>query len=149
MTRGEQARAYFYQGYSCAQCMGKAFSEFINMPEADFIKLCSSFGGGMGRLREVCGAVSVPFMVIGALYGYSDNNTGDEKVAHYRRVQEFAHRFEEKYGTIICRELLDRNVKHESPVPDARTNEYYMSRPCPDIIEFAADLLEQYINEQL
>ena len=146
MTRGEQARAYFYEGYSCAQCLAKTFADKINMPEDDFIKLCSSFGAGMGRLREVCGAVSVPFMVIGSLYGYSGPETGSIKADHYARVQAFAAMFKEKYGTIECSELLGRAKGSESHIPEARTKEYYDSRPCPAIIEYAADLLETYIN---
>lgn len=148
MTKGEQARSYFYEGYSCAQSMAKAFAEYIPMPENDFIRLCSSFGGGMGRLREVCGAVSVPFMIIGILFGYDTNDTGNAKAEHYARVQEFAKRFESEFGTIICRGLLNRGEGPETPVPDARTREYYDSRPCPAIIEKAADLLDEFIKQQ-
>jgi len=148
MTKGEEAKGYFYEGYSCAQSMAKAFSGYVNMPEKDFIRLCSSFGGGMGRLREVCGAVSVPLMIIGILYGYDTNETGDIKAEHYARVQAFAKRFENEFGTIICRGLLNRGEGAEIPIPDARTREYYDSRPCPAIIERAAELLEEFIKEE-
>ena len=101
----------------------------------------------MGRLREVCGAVSGMFMVVGLLYGYDGPETGKIKAEHYARIQELAHRFEEKNGSIVCRELLGLTVRRDVPVPEARTAEYYKKRPCPEIIGEAAEILEQFINE--
>ena len=70
--RGEQARDYFKQGYNCTQSVALAFSDEIGIEKSRMLKMVSSFGGGMGRLREVCGAVSGMFFVAGALYGYDD-----------------------------------------------------------------------------
>ena len=148
MTRREAAMANFMKGYNCSQSVVLAFADMIDIDEATLSKLSSSFGGGMGRLREVCGSVSGMFMVAGLLYGYDGPETGQLKADHYARIQELAKRFEEKHGSIVCRELLGLSVRHDVPVPEARTSEYYKKRPCPEIIGDAAEILEQFINEQ-
>lgn len=148
MTRREAAMANFMKGYNCSQSVALAFSDMLNIDEATLSKISCSFGGGMGRLREVCGSVSGMFMVAGLLYGYDGPETGQVKADHYARIQELAKRFEEKHGSIVCRELLGLSVRHDVPVPEARTSEYYKKRPCPEIIGDAAEILEQFINEQ-
>ncbi len=148
MTRREAAMANFMKGYNCSQSVVLAFADMIDIDEVALSKLSSSFGGGMGRLREVCGSVSGMFMVAGLLYGYDGPETGQVKADHYARIQELARRFEEKHGSIVCRELLGLSVRHDIPVPEARTSEYYKKRPCPEIIGDAAEILEQFINEQ-
>ena len=147
MTRREAAMSNFMKGYNCSQSIVLAFSDMLNIDEATLLKLSSSFGGGMGRLREVCGSVSGMFMVAGLLYGYDGPETGQIKADHYARIQELAHRFEEKHGSIECRELLGLSVRHDDPTPEARTTEYYKKRPCPEMIGDAAEILEQFINE--
>ena len=138
------------QGYNCTQSIAMAFIDLIDENEVDheaFLRMSSSFGGGMGRLREVCGSVSGMFMVAGYLYGYSGPETGKPKADHYAIIQELAHRFEEKNGSIVCRELLGLSVKEEAPVPEARTAEYYKKRPCKELIGMAAEILDEYISE--
>ncbi len=147
MTRREMAMANFKKGYNCSQSIVLAFSDLLPIDEKLLLKMASSFGGGMGRLREVCGSVSGMFMVVGMLYGYDGPQTGQIKADHYARVQELAHRFEEKHGTIVCREMLGLSVHHDVPTPEARTKEYYKKRPCAEIIGDAAEILEQYIEE--
>ena len=147
MTRREMAMANFMKGYNCSQSVVLAFADMLPVKESDLLKMASSFGGGMGRLREVCGSVSGMFIVIGLLYGYDGPETGPVKAEHYKRVQELARRFEEKHGSIVCRELLGLNVKRDGPTPEARTKEYYKKRPCPEIIGDAAEILEEYIKE--
>ncbi len=147
MTRREAAMANFINGYNCSQSIILAFEDMLPVDKATMSKLASSFGGGMGRLREVCGSVSGMFMIAGLLYGYDGPETGQVKADHYARIQELARRFEEKHGSIVCREMLGLDVKHDVPVPEARTNEYYKKRPCAEIIGDAAEILEQYINE--
>ena len=103
----------------------------------------------MGKLREVCGAVSGALFVLGALRGYGDPAATDEKAAHYARVQEFARRFRAGHGTIICRELL-RNVelrKEHTPAPEARTDDYYRARPCARFVETAARIAGEMLAE--
>ena len=147
MTRREIAMANFMEGYNCSQSIVLAYADMLDTDKATLLRLSSSFGGGMGRLREVCGSVSGMFMVAGLLYGYDGPETGQIKADHYARIQELAHRFEEKHGSIVCRELLGLSVRHDVPVPEARTTEYYQKRPCPEIIGDAAEILEKYINE--
>ena len=149
-SRKEMAMEYFMQGYNCTQSIAMAFIDLIDENEVDheaFLRMSSSFGGGMGRLREVCGSVSGMFMVAGYLYGYSGPETGKPKADHYAIIQELAHRFEEKNGSIVCRELLGLSVKEEAPVPEARTAEYYKKRPCKELIGMAAEILDEYISE--
>ncbi len=148
MTRREAAMGNFYKGYNCSQALTLAFADLIDLDEKTLSKMASSFGGGMGRLREVCGSVSGMFMITGLLYGYDGPETGDVKAEHYARIQELARRFEEKHGTIVCREMLGLSVRHDVPVPEARTKEYYKKRPCAEIIGDAAEILEEYIKEQ-
>ncbi len=147
MTRREMAMANFYEGYNCSQSIVLAFADLIPIEKTTLLKMSSSFGGGMGRLREVCGSVTGMFMIAGILYGYDGPETGQVKADHYARIQELARRFEETHGSIVCREMLGLSVRHDVPVPEARTQEYYKKRPCPEIIGDAAEILEQYIKE--
>ncbi len=147
MTRREIAMDNFKKGYNCSQSIILAFADMLPVDKDLLSKMASSFGGGMGRLREVCGSVSGMFMVAGFLYGYSGPETGEVKADHYARIQELAKRFEEKHGTIVCREMLGLSVRHDVPTPEARTNEYYKKRPCGEIIGDAAEILEEYIKE--
>ncbi len=84
-------------------------------------------------------------MIAGLLYGYDGPETGEVKAKHYARIQELAKHFEDKHGTIICREMLGLSVRHDSPVPEACTKEYYQKRPCVEIIGDAAEILDQFI----
>ncbi len=147
MTRREAAMENFKKGYNCSQAIVLAFADLLPVDETMLLRMASSFGGGMGRLREVCGSVTGMFMIAGLLYGYDGPETGKIKADHYAGIQELAHRFEEKHGTIVCREMLGLTVRHDVPVPEARTAEYYRKRPCVEIIGDAAEILEQYIRE--
>ena len=147
MTRREAAMANFLQGYNCSQSIILAFEDMLPVDKTTLSMMASSFGGGMGRLREVCGSVSGMFMIAGLLYGYDGPETGQVKADHYARIQELARRFEEKHGSIVCREMLGLDVRHDVPVPEARTKEYYKKRPCAEIIGDAAEILEEYIKE--
>lgn len=147
MTRREAAMDYFRKGYNCSQSIVLAFEDMLPVEKNKLSRMASSFGGGMGRLREVCGSVSGMFMIAGLLYGYDEPESGEVKAAHYARIQELAHRFEEKHGSIVCRELLGLSVRHDEPVPEERTNEYYKKRPCPELIGDAAEIFEEFIKE--
>ena len=117
--------------------------------EEEVARLASSFGGGMGKLREVCGAVSGALLVYGALRGYSDPTDGEAKKRQYAQVQDFAARFKAEHETIICRELL-KNIalkKEGTSEPEARTPEYYRTRPCARFVETAARILEDMLAE--
>ena len=146
--KSEKARELFKNGYNCAQSVFCAFCDETGMSFEEALKLSSSFGGGMGRLREVCGAVSAMFMIAGIKYGYTTPDNDDIKGKHYELIQRLAKEFEAKHGTIICRELLGLDIKNDSPIPSKRTEQYYAERPCEEFIATAAEIIENYINKQ-
>ncbi len=146
MTRKEKAMAYFRQGYNCAQAVVLAFADLTDMDEATLSRMSCSFGGGMGRLREVCGTVTGMFLVTGLLRGYDGAETGEVKAAHYARIQALAKEFEKQNSSIVCRELLALRQKHrDDPTPEARTEAYYAGRPCVELVGSAAEILENYL----
>lgn len=145
--RGRAAMENFLAGYNCTQAVTLAFADLFEMDERTLLRMSSSFGGGMGRLREVCGTVSGMFLVAGLLYGYDDPKAFDEKAEHYGRIQELAGRFKACQGSIVCRELLGLSGGADSPVPERRTQEYYKKRPCGQLAGLAAAILEQFIEE--
>lgn len=144
MTRREQAIANFKEGYNCAQAVALAFADKMDMDTDTLLRLSSSFGGGMGRLREVCGAVSAMFIVAGVVKGYSDPKAPEEKKQHYALIQLLAEKFKEKNGTIVCRELLGGNPS-TAPTPEARTDAYYKKRPCVEMVGDAAEIVGQVL----
>lgn len=149
MTRRETAIALFKSGYNCAQSVLLAFSDLTGLPDAQAAQIASSFGAGMGKLREVCGAVSGMLMAAGMIRGYALPGDPEAKAVHYQFVQALANAFREKHGSIICRELLRGIVSPEvlrpDTPPEVRTEAYYRKRPCPEIIGDAAELLEQML----
>jgi C_GCAxxG_C_C family probable redox protein len=145
--RSQKAMAYFKQGYNCSQAVFLAFSDLYDMDEKLAARLSSSFGGGMGRLREVCGAVSGMFMVAGALYGYDSPDCGQEKTDHYARIQELAKNFSDENGSIVCRELLGGLVGQAGPQAEQRTDEYYKKRPCVQLVGMATAIIDKYIKD--
>lgn len=145
MDRGMYAAELFHKGYNCAQAVFASFGDVTGLDEKTAAKMASSFGGGMGRLREVCGAVSGMLMVVSMLYGYDNPGEHEEKKELYTLVQELAGKFREKAGTIICREILDNPP--DDPNPSIRTEAYYAHRPCSGMVVLATEILDQYIKE--
>lgn len=133
----------FRQGYNCAQSVFLAFAKELGFDKETALKISSSFGGGMGRLREVCGAVSAMFAIAGLKKGYTTPNDDEIKAKHYELVQSLAEDFKSKFGTIICRELLELPEGKDSPIPSKRTEEYYQSRPCEAFIKYASEIIEK------
>ena len=149
MTRAEKAKQYFLEGYNCSQAVVLAFSDLTGLDKDTAAKVSSGFGGGMGRLREVCGSVSGAVFVLSALFGYSDPKDYEAKKRLYSEIQTVANRFKEQHGSIVCRELLGlKDGAPTPPTPEARTPEFYKKRPCPEIIESCAAILEDYINNR-
>lgn len=145
----EVAADLFKQGYNCSQAVFAAFCDETGIDTGTALKIASSFGGGMGRLREVCGAVSGMFMVAGILYGYDSPDAGTKKKEHYKLIQDMAERFREKNGSIVCRELLGlKKDGADSPAPSPRTAEYYKKRPCVEIVRCAAQIMDDIIQEK-
>ncbi len=145
--KGKRAKELFEQGYNCAQAVLLAFDE-LGLDAKTAAMLSSSFGGGMGRMREVCGAVSGMLMVLGLKYGYDDPKATEQKRRHYARVQLLANEFKRENGSIVCRELLGLD-KAEKATPNAeeRTREYYRKRPCGELVRTAAELAQKYIEQ--
>lgn len=145
MDRGEAAGKYFMEGYNCAQSVAMAFADLMGMEPKQAAKMASSFGGGMGRMREVCGAVSGMLLAAGMLYGYDDPTDPNLKKNHYVLVQTLAGRFREQAGSIVCREILKNPPSDPNPTP--RTADFYAKRPCVRLIISAARILDEYIKE--
>lgn len=146
MSRGDIAKNYFLKGYNCSQAVALAFADMLDMDEKTIVRCVSGFGGGMSRMREVCGSMSGIVFVMSMLYGYDEAGDVEGKMELYARVQELGKRFKEDNGSVVCRELLGIDKKgFDAPTPDARTSDYYQKRPCKDLIKYAADLLEAYI----
>ena len=143
MNRGEYAAKLFYEGYNCAQAVAVAFCDKTGLTPEYSAKMASSFGGGMGRMREVCGAVSGMLLVLGLLYGY-DTPNDTAKMAQYKTIQDLAGKFREQVGSIVCREILKNPPSDPAPTP--RTEEFYAKRPCARMVYLAANLLEEYLE---
>ena len=143
MEHGMKAAELFMEGYNCAQAIAVAFCDVTGLEEKQAARMVSAFGGGMGRLREVCGAVSGMFFVLSYLYGY-DVHDDQRKHTLYTQVQELAAGFREQCGSIICADLLDNPPT--DPIPSPRTAEYYKERPCALLVKTAAELMDQFIG---
>ena len=145
MDHGIKAAELFLSGYNCAQAVAVAFAGELGLTEQQAAKMVSAFGGGMGRMREVCGAVSGMVFVLGSLYGYDDPADDPGKKQLYGAVQVLAARFREENGSIICREILKNPPADPNPTP--RTAEFYAKRPCAKMVLTAARLVEEYLQE--
>ena len=145
MDHGLKAAELFLSGYNCAQAVAVAFHGELGLTEKQAARMASAFGGGMGRMREVCGAVSGMLLVLGTLYGYDTAGDDGSKKVLYSRVQELAGAFRGENGSIICREILKNPPSDPNPTP--RTAEFYAKRPCAKMVMTAARLLEAFMEE--
>lgn len=145
--RAEKAAAYFKEGYNCAQAVILSFADELELDEKTLAKLGSSFGGGMGRLREVCGAVSGMFMVYGLLRGYHLPEEDEEKGDNYKDIQAIAGEFQNIHGSIVCRDILKKPEGKDQPLPEKRTAGYYEARPCERCVYDAATILENFLRK--
>ena len=143
MDHGTKAMELFVGGYNCAQAVAVACCDVTGLDEKQTAKMVSAYGGGMGRLREVCGAVSGMLFVLGCLYGYDNSDADETKKELYTQVQGLAAGFREQCSSIICRELLDNPPSDPNPSP--RTAEYYKERPCTLMVKTAAVLMDEFI----
>ena len=145
MNHVERAVELFVEGYNCAQAVAAAFGDLTGLDEKTAAKMASCFGGGMGRMREVCGAVSGMLMVAGVLYGYDDPKATREKRELYAQVQAMAGQFREELGSIVCRDLLKNPPSDPNPTP--RTEQFYKDRPCARMVATAARIMDEFIEE--
>lgn len=147
-SKAETAKRLFLAGANCAQAVLGAFQPECGIDFETAMRIASGFGGGMGRLREVCGAVSGMFLAAGLLRGSPDFRDKSARDAQYARIQDLAEAFRRRNGSIICRELLGLgNAQQDEPISEERTLEYYRKRPCAELVAFAAKLLEEKLKE--
>lgn len=148
MSKAEQAKQLFLQGYNCSQAVLGAFAPDLGLDFETAVRLASGMGGGIGRMRSVCGACSGMCMAAGLANGYSDPKAGAEKTATYAMIQQLAGRFREENGSIICKELLGLEKPEGTPQAEQRTAQYYKKRPCAELVAQAAGFLEEYLSKR-
>ncbi|MBO5975109.1 MAG: C_GCAxxG_C_C family protein [Paludibacteraceae bacterium] len=146
--RSEKAVEYFKEGYNCAQSVYMAYADIFGLDTELAAKIIAPLGGGMGRLREVCGAVSGMFLVAGLHLPTNDPKNRDMKIRNYAAVQYLANEFAQQNGSIVCRELLGLDVKKEAPIPEERTSSYYKKRPCAEYVRMAATIVGCAIRDE-
>ena len=142
--KSEKAKELFKSGYNCSQAVLGVFCEELGLNFETAMKIALPLGGGMGRMREVCGTVSGMFMAAGLAYA---NDKADNKAEQYKIVQELAQKFKDINGSIICRELLEGVESSTSPIPSERTDIYYKKRPCAELVGDSVEILEEYIKK--
>lgn len=147
MDYGARAKALFESGYNCCQAVFLACTEDLELDTETKAKLASSFGGGIGGMRQVCGTVSGMFLALGLRYGYSDPKDKAGKAAQYEVIRALADEFKQENGSIICRELLGLDENFKPKPPEDRTDSYYKKRPCGKLCKCAADILGRYMDE--
>ncbi|MEG0763674.1 MAG: C-GCAxxG-C-C family protein [Oscillospiraceae bacterium] len=141
----DKAEALFLQGYNCCQSVLGAFAEDLGLPFETALKLASGFGGGVGRQRGLCGAVSGICMAYGLAKGYSSFDAGEEKQATYLGIQQLCAEFKSQNGSVICAQLLDEEENGVFSPPEKRTQQYYATRPCKDLVRSAALILDNVL----
>ena len=145
--RALRAKEYFNNGYNCAQSVALAYADITTLDEKMVATITASFGGGLGRLREVCGAVSGMAFVASFISPCPMADNAEAKKANYALVQEFAEQFRQKNGHIVCRSLLGLDRPKDEPTPSARTAEYYKKRPCAEYVYDAALIVGKYLQK--
>ena len=146
-SRVEQAVKTFESGYTCAQAVFVTYADLFGMDRETALKLSSPMGGGVGRMREICGAVSSMALLAGLKEGNTDPENEEGKERIYVLVRQLADRFKDRNHSIICRELLGITEREESARPSQRTKEYYASRPCSGLVASAAKIIEELLLE--
>lgn len=144
--RSDEAVRLFEEGHNCAESVVGAFSEIFNLDKNLAMKMMSGFGAGMGRMREVCGAMSGITFIEGLKNGPEDPKDIKAKTTNYENVRELAKEFEKRNGgSIICKKLLGLEKMENSARPSDRTSEYYKKRPCKEIVREAAQIIEEMV----
>ncbi len=150
MNHSEKAVELFLKGANCSQSVFASFSDITGIDEKSSLRMASSFGGGIARLRETCGACLGMCLAAGALFGYDNIESHDAKKEHYAKIQGLIKEFAERNGSYTCREILGEEETANSFVPEERTAEYYGKRRCCiECIRSATEILDKYISENL
>jgi C_GCAxxG_C_C family probable redox protein len=147
MTDGENAVGYFCQGYNCAQSTAAAFAEKLGLDKGAVLNMMAGFGGGVGGMREMCGAVTGMVFAISYANGTYDPKDNAAKTALYTEVKKSVAEFTEKFGTTNCKELLLKAGCLPKPEPSVRNAEYYSKRPCAHFVEAAAEIAARKIEK--
>ncbi|MBR6777277.1 MAG: C_GCAxxG_C_C family protein [Clostridia bacterium] len=148
MNHSEKAVELFMKGANCSQSVFAAFSDVTGMEEKAALRLSSSFGGGISRLRETCGACLGMCLAAGAVFGYDNIESHEAKKEHYAKIQGLVKEFADKNGSYTCRVILGETENENTLVPEERTAEYYGKRRCCiECIRSAAEILDKYIDE--
>ena len=142
----DKSKELFLQGYNCAQAIAGGFSEAVGLNFETAIQIASSFGGGMGGMREVCGALTGAFVILGVKYGYVSPTDAAAKSNHYKLIATTAEKFKDKWGTILCRDLMKKLAEEKQAILGDKPEEY-KARPCLVIVEDVAKILEQTLGE--
>ncbi|MCE5175384.1 MAG: C-GCAxxG-C-C family protein [Bacteroidales bacterium] len=140
-ARIEQAVENFKNGYNCAQSVALAYADLFPVEVETIKQISAPFGGGMGRLREVCGAVTGAFMILGLEHPVTIPNDKPSKAANYTSVQRVGLQFKDQMGSYICADLLKIGRHPENPNPEDRNAEYYAKRSCAYCVAVAAEIL--------
>ena len=145
-------RLFKEEGYNCCQAVVLAYNDVFDIDDNTAAALSSGFGGGMGRMREVCGSVSGMVMLAGLIAPAVDPSVKVDRTRNYTLVQEMAEEFRSLNGSIVCKELLGlvpmgsgATTCKESPEPSDRTAEYYKKRPCEELVGIAARIVGKRI----
>jgi C_GCAxxG_C_C family probable redox protein len=148
MNHAEIAKQLFLRGYNCAQSVFCAFTDVTGYDIDTSARMSSSFGGGLGRLRETCGVVCAAALVLGIIKGYEDPADYEAKKRHYALVREFADRFKKENASINCSELLTSAglTPEKGGAPEQRSEEFYRKRPCPHLVYDAARILDEMLQ---
>ena len=137
-VRVEKAKTLFKQGFNCSQSVFAACADLYGIEdEALALRLSASFGGGIGRMRQTCGAACGMFMLAGLENGSAVVGDAEGKKQNYALVQNLAEKFKKENGSLICAELLGIAPKPQEPTPEARTEAYYQKRPCAEMVASA------------
>lgn len=146
--RIQKAIELFKSGYNCSQSVVAAFADMYGFTQEQALRMSASFGGGIGRMRETCGAACGLFLLAGLETGATEAADREGKAANYALVQELAAEFKKRNGSLICSELL--GLKKKDPVsslPEERTTQYYAKRPCSRMVEEAARIWTEYLEK--
>jgi C_GCAxxG_C_C family probable redox protein len=145
--RIEKAVELFKEGYNCSQSVVAAFADMYGFTNEQALKMSASFGGGIGRMRQTCGAACGLFMLAGLETGCTEGKDREGKENNYKVVQALAEEFRKRNGSLICAELLGLSKTAPTPAtPEARTAEYYKKRPCVKMVEEAARIWCEYLS---
>ena len=148
--RTDKAVELFKSGFNCSQSVFAAYADLFGMDTDTALKVSAGLGGGVGRSREVCGAVSAAAMLVGMKYGATDGEDSEAKQRTYAVVQQVIAEFRKTNPSIVCRELLGlEEAVSTNPVPEARTEQYYKKRPCAEIVEDSAKAVEKILFKEI